>query len=52
LRAREGRVELHALGGADLIEEFGAALEGELLREDEGVVAVEEEGGDLCKKVG
>lgn len=45
--AREGLVELDALGGADLVDELGAALEGELLREDERVVAVEEEGSDL-----
>jgi len=31
----------------DLVEEVGTALEGELLGQDEGVVAVEEEGGDL-----
>jgi hypothetical protein len=32
---------------ADFVDELGAGFEGELLGEDEGVVAVEEEGGDL-----
>jgi hypothetical protein len=32
---------------ADRVDELGAGLEGELLREDERVVAVKEEGGDL-----
>lgn len=33
--------------GADLVDEVCAGLEGELLGEDEGVVAVEEDGVDL-----
>lgn len=32
---------------ADLVNEASASLEGKLLREDEGVVAVEQKGGDL-----
>jgi hypothetical protein len=34
-------------GGENLICELGASFEGEGFREDEGVVAIEEEGGDL-----
>ena len=34
-------------GGEDFVGEFGAGFEGELFREDESVVAVEEEGGYL-----
>jgi hypothetical protein len=36
-----------AAGGEDLVGEVGAGGEGEGFREDEGVVAVEEEGGDF-----
>jgi hypothetical protein len=32
---------------ADLVNETRASLEGKLLREDEGVVAIEQEGVDL-----
>jgi hypothetical protein len=34
-------------GGEDLICELGAGFEGKGFGEDEGIVAVEEEGGDL-----
>lgn len=34
-------------GCEDLVGEFGAGFEGELFGEDERVVAVEQEGGDL-----
>lgn len=44
--AGETDLELTAL--ADLVDKAGAGLEGELLGEDEGVVAVEQEGGDLA----
>jgi hypothetical protein len=37
----------HAFELEDLVEEVGAAFEGELFRQDEGVVAVEEEGCNL-----
>lgn len=36
--------------GADLVDEVCAGFEGELLGEDEGVVAVEEDGFDLERK--
>lgn len=36
--------------GADLVDEVCAGFEGELLGEDEGVVAVEEDGFDLERR--
>lgn len=35
--------------GEDLVGEVGAGFEGEFFGEDEGVVAVEEDFGDLCR---
>ena len=43
--AREAGVKVAA--SADLVDEIGTCLESELLGENEGVVAVEKEGGDL-----
>jgi hypothetical protein len=43
--AGEAHFDLTAL--ADLVDETSAGLEGELLGEDEGVIAIEQEGGDL-----
>jgi hypothetical protein len=40
-------VEGDASLGADLVDESSAGLEGELLGENEGVVAIEQKGGDL-----
>jgi len=48
--ACEGLVD--ALILADLVDELGAGLEGELLRKDERVVAVEEKSGNLFEKGG
>jgi hypothetical protein len=42
-----GEAQLDVAGLADLVDEAGAGLEGELLGQDEGVVTVEEEGVDL-----
>ena len=38
--------------GEDLIGEVGTSFEGEFFREDEGVVAVEEDFGDLKRQIG
>ena len=38
--------------GEDLVGEVGAGFEGEFFREDEGVVAVEEDFGDLKRQIG
>jgi hypothetical protein len=46
----KGLVEGDGFGGGDFVDEVGAALEGEGFREDEGVVAVEEDGGDLASQ--
>jgi hypothetical protein len=43
--AGEAHLDLTTL--ADLVDETSAGLEGELLGEDEGVVAIEQESGDL-----
>lgn len=42
-----GEAQVDVALGVDLVDEVGAGLKGELLGEDKGVVAVEEEGGDL-----
>jgi hypothetical protein len=42
-----GKAHVDLTGLADLIDETRASLEGELLGENEGVVAVEQEGVDL-----
>jgi len=47
LLACEGLPEGHEFGGGDLVEEVSAGCKGKFLREDEGVVAVKEEGCDL-----
>jgi hypothetical protein len=44
-----GEFDVDVALGADLVDEVCAGLEGELLGEDEGVVAVEEDGFDLAK---
>ena len=46
-QARASEADIEAALLANLIDEVGAGLEGKLLGEDEGVVAVEKEGGDL-----
>lgn len=42
-----GEAEFDIALGADLVDEAGASLESELLRENEGVVAIEKKGVDL-----
>lgn len=46
-----GETDLELTTLADLVDKAGAGLEGELLGEDEGVVAVEQESGDLAHHV-
>lgn len=42
-----GEADGEVASDADLIDEISARLEGELLGQNEGVVAVEKQGGDL-----
>jgi hypothetical protein len=46
-RARQGLRLRRVLELQDLVEEVGAPFKGELFGQDERVIAVEEEGGDL-----
>jgi hypothetical protein len=50
--AREGLVEIDIFGAGDFVDEVSAAFEGERLGEDERVVTVEEDGGDLGRLAG
>jgi hypothetical protein len=49
---REGLGEIDIFGAGDFVDEVSAAFEGERLGEDERVVAVEEDGGDLGRLAG
>ena len=44
-----GEADSEVAGNADLIDKISASLEGELLGENEGVIAIEQQGSDLWR---